>query len=1208
MENLSKAVQERYFAWLSMHVKPAQLSELYQCYERLDRFCLYRKILQKPVFETIDVTQLNRAYAELEKSKLFRMEYRSQIALSGLRHYIRFVRENQAALLALKDGKAVPGSKPENTKQSTKDEPAGEAKSVDVVLDLMEKLRLLNGEAGQSLQDKAKEAPVKPEAAQPPQTGEDSVPDVKGTDAVDKGEFLTVDFSVEGRYSFTVPVSIRYLGILHPVSDWRQAYIQILACLANDFPDRFKRLKGKTIVGRDVLLFGDERMAAGMKKPLPIPGTGLHAETGFNANNLVRLMGMLLRSFAVNPKRVVIQYRRTMPGGLTEAAPIAVETPVEAPAETPVEASVKMPPETTAETPQKHIVSAEPADLSEPDGLTMQGDAAPSMLRKRRTAEETKAQFQAWMQNQGLFSGISAVYANLLERCSHYALAHGFSKVQFYDMRDADEVRDCFNDLLCDVEFLGWNAFDSKQTKTAVLKYLKFLQENVVGNETLFHTRDVYTEVTEALPREELAQQLVMECVPSDPILSYAERNRIAWIDKRPQNGCLWLVGDMGLSAHIHELRYMGYDFRYAKDGGKATEGKPGWFLPRNAQKADAVQLEIIFPPKTASSDKKLSAELQSLLTEDVYQPLRECLLQEGILTVEQLEAENPWVFMNRHGLYSIAQRQALFKQIMARLRPVEEVQSDQLYVLKTRSCVYRGKSAAEAFAAFCDNIAQKYPLKLRSLLDAPYNGTGSVVLSRTPPAGAYARLMNPVAYISGTLSTQAAMVYGKWICKMCGETDAPVEMLAPRLPTEAEKPVQPSSSKETREPVAPISQGDSSMEQAPSGQGDASKQQTSSGQSDAPKSQVQAVAALTERAERTVLEADLEGMTIDALARALGTTMVATRQAVADSRHIVSLCGKLIHEDAFVDWEDGANRMEQILDKLLDKNDGYVSAAQLYEYVHADMQMFLNDNDIDDLRAVYDLAQHLFVKLGYHGKWLNFSTKQHISRGAAAVSNVLDIMQNFAREQGGFFRDEELACYLKRVGIKTGNMRGQMQLHEKPVFFLYGERSYMSGESIGFSDAWFETAQQALDRLFADMGDHVVLRDIQPWWYAQLPTLPGDRAWTALLLQGILLHYSEKLRGAHTICAMEGQSNDTLHAMLVSGDSEIHCFADAVAAFLIDGEVAQRRFEAEELRQMLVQRGMIAGNELTWNMPKALARDERFAWDADGQHVTVKV
>ena len=77
---------------------------------------------------------------------------------------------------------------------------------------------------------------------------------------------------------------------------------------------------------------------------------------------------------------------------------------------------------------------------------------------------------------------------------------------------------------------------------------------------------------------------------------------------------------------------------------------------------------------------------------------------------------------------------------------------------------------------------------------------------------------------------------------------------------------------------------------------------------------------------------------------------------------------------------------------------------------------------------------------------------------------------------------------------------------------------------------------------------------------------------------------------------------------MIVSGTSEISTFADAVIALLIDEQIEQRRFEAEELRQLLVEYGMVAGNELIWKMPKVLAKDERFMWDADEKHVTIKV
>ena len=109
------------------------------------------------------------------------------------------------------------------------------------------------------------------------------------------------------------------------------------------------------------------------------------------------------------------------------------------------------------------------------------------------------------------------------------------------------------------------------------------------------------------------------------------------------------------------------------------------------------------------------------------------------------------------------------------------------------------------------------------------------------------------------------------------------------------------------------------------------------------------------------------------------------------------------------------------------------------------------------------------------------------------------------------------------------------------------------------------------------------------------------------MLLQSILRCYSKDL-GARTIQAMKGQSIETLHAMLVSEDSPVQYFGDVVIAHMIDNEVKKRSFDAEELRQLLVEAGIIQGNELIWNMSKALDNDGRFAWNASGDHVTVEV
>lgn len=110
------------------------------------------------------------------------------------------------------------------------------------------------------------------------------------------------------------------------------------------------------------------------------------------------------------------------------------------------------------------------------------------------------------------------------------------------------------------------------------------------------------------------------------------------------------------------------------------------------------------------------------------------------------------------------------------------------------------------------------------------------------------------------------------------------------------------------------------------------------------------------------------------------------------------------------------------------------------------------------------------------------------------------------------------------------------------------------------------------------------------------------------MLIQSILRFYGEEL-GAKTIAAKESQTLETLHAMLVKNDGSIQNFGDAIIASLIDDGVDQREFEAEELRKYLIKKEMIQGGELKGGgMSEVLSGDDRFAWDAFGENVTVKL
>jgi len=366
------------------------------------------------------------------------------------------------------------------------------------------------------------------------------------------------------------------------------------------------------------------------------------------------------------------------------------------------------------------------------------------------------------------------------------------------------------------------------------------------------------------------------------------------------------------------------------------------------------------------------------------------------------------------------------------------------------------------------------------------------------------------------------------------------------------------------------------------------------------------------DRVCEAVEKADISGIKMEELATIARAPLSTVKDIVAQDESLVNLDGIVFSVEAFEDWDEGAEKLEAILEKLFDRNDGYVSATQLYEYVRMDMSMFLNDNDLEDQRKVYDLARHLFDKVHYHGKNYSFYGYTHISRGNTVVTSAMDVMKIYARECGDIFEESGLEDYMKRRGLKTGNLRGQMQLYSdsNPVFLLYDSNVFISVESMHIDANWYQAMNKAFKRLFDDLGDHIIYRDISDSWLMQLPALPGGRPWTKVLLQNLLRYqeYREKLNGVHTIYALSTQAGDTLHAMIVSGESDLESFPDAVAAFIVDEKIQNRQFTADSLRQMLVDRGLIGRSELLYTMPKALADDPRFAWDATGDNVTIKI
>lgn len=647
--------------------------------------------------------------------------------------------------------------------------------------------------------------------------------------------------------------------------------------------------------------------------------------------------------------------------------------------------------------------------------------------------------------------------------------------------------------------------------------------------------------------------------------------------------------------------------------------------INRELNSEDTVISRIVTSEKSTNESEPDFTEVDELLRDERFGPLRESLSRNGIRSIDELKAIKLWPFMNHHDLYSIGMRQTILEQVNTLLYPKSELDDSQLFVLRVGDTSYEGSSPSVAFSRFCDSFSTRFPLQFRLLIGAKIRDSNTVPVQKNEDEVHHLKLTNVTAYIAEGLSKTDVVRYAGWICVKCGE--APVEVSA----SEPADHVEPKRTQDTILTDNKITEDntdhvDQMQNASPSGTDDTSVTEEESdithetepepvkeqGLNQEPVSSMRAsetrsVDPFVSKIEREVLKADIDGTSYEAVKNCFGLTMVATKQMIEDAPHIVDINGRLIHEEAFIDWEDGADQLEALLDKLMQKNDGYVSSSQLYDYAKAEMTMFLNDNDINEERAVYDMAQHLFAKVKYHGKQYKFTGKTHISDLKDDISTNLDVYRKYAAAQGGVFSFSELVEYLGRIGLGTGNLRTQMRVYSEPVFFCYDNGIYMYSDFMSIDAAWKSTVKKALNVLLTEVGGHIILRELPEEWLAQLPLLPQNRPWTPLLLQSILRWYGKEL-GARTISAMDGQAADTLHTMLVTLDNPIQSFGDVVITWLVETENDQRDFEAEELRRNLVEAGIIQGNELIWNMPKALKQDERFAWDAGGAHVRVEV
>ena len=296
------------------------------------------------------------------------------------------------------------------------------------------------------------------------------------------------------------------------------------------------------------------------------------------------------------------------------------------------------------------------------------------------------------------------------------------------------------------------------------------------------------------------------------------------------------------------------------------------------------------------------------------------------------------------------------------------------------------------------------------------------------------------------------------------------------------------------------------------------------------------------------------------------------------------------------VDLEEGKAGIREIIETHFQTLYGYSNINILWNAVQDNLSLFLNDNAIN---TSYELWS--FICRAFFGEYV--MSNPHIWKTEPNYpKSYVGVIINLARQLGGVVSREQIDEYFALIKQRSLINRAIIQ---QELLLFYAPKQFMLTEAVDLTSERCAAIEQSLDRLFEQENvSYIIPRDISAEWFSSLPAIKGGFKWTALLLQEVLrlrpiIGYSTVFSGLY------GQDLDTLGASIVPNKSEINKFSDVVHRHCYEKGLLGKRIVSEELRIILRDAGMLEGNELIYNLHKAL-RDYRFAFTDENRMVKI--
>lgn len=278
-------VQEKFFAWLKERVSSAQLSEFYIVCKDIESFCMNKRILTQPLFETTNTVVIQGVIDTIKSNRMFQFKYFRQLGKMRkvMDYYMTFLREvplhqrkeTEKVLTPNNEIVAHPEERIEVKKTVTPNtEPVEVVVQDEVTVSVHKEENTLADSSASAIEVVA--------------TAEDITTEDNNSEA------LVWNFANENiDFTNTDPTAISYFGDEEKVQGWADAYVKIICAMQEDYPSIVRGMVGYRFVGVGKVVLTGIAGLDRFSKPVEV-NNGLYLETAFSPDEIVSIVRVLM--------------------------------------------------------------------------------------------------------------------------------------------------------------------------------------------------------------------------------------------------------------------------------------------------------------------------------------------------------------------------------------------------------------------------------------------------------------------------------------------------------------------------------------------------------------------------------------------------------------------------------------------------------------------------------------------------------------------------------------------------------------------------------------------------------------------------------------------------------------------------------------------------------------------------------------------------